>query len=180
VGELGRERVARLLLLNSSGPFARDPDADWLEARDGHEAALARWADVDTTLTPDQLHGEFIRIFLPALHFYDFESVRQTVEASLARTTFSAVPFQQFEREMATFDLRDRVSEIRSPTLILMGDHDVPDVRDGSYFMHERIPGAQLFVVPGSGHWPWIERPDLFFPAVTRFLARKPPATLGR
>jgi hypothetical protein len=36
--------------------------------------------------------------------------------------------------------------------------------------MHERIPYSQLFVVPGSGHWPMVERPGLFFPAVQRFL----------
>jgi proline iminopeptidase len=171
------ERVARLLLLNSSGPFASDPDPGWLTTHDSFQTAQARWAAVDTTLTPDELHAEFIRIFLPALHFYDLEPVRHTVEALLARTTFAAEPFQRFEREMATFDIRDRVAEIRSPTLIVMGDHDAPDVREGSYFMHERIPRAQLFVVPGCGHWPAIERPDLFFPAVMRFLARTTPAT---
>lgn len=171
------ERVARLLLLNSSGPFAYAPDPGWLTTHASFRMAQARWAAVDTTLTPDELHAEFVRIFIPALHFYDLEPVRHTVEALLARTTFSAEPFQQFEDEMATFDIRDRVAEIRSPTLIVMGDHDAPDVREGSYLMHERIPHAQLFVVPGCGHWPPIERPDLFFPAVLRFLAKTTPAT---
>jgi proline iminopeptidase len=174
------ERLARLLLFNSSGPFARDPDPGWLTAHDGFQTAQTRWDAVDTTLTPDELQAEFIRIFLPALHFYDYEPVRQTVEALLARTTFSAEPFQQFDREMATFDIRDRVAEIASPTLIVMGDHDAPDVREGSHLMNERIPGAQLLVIPGSGHWPWIERPDLFFAAVMRFLATTPPATAGQ
>jgi proline iminopeptidase len=173
-------RVSRLLLLNSSGPFAREPDPDWLAAHDGFEAAHARWATVDATLTSDAQHAEFIRSFLPALHFYDFQSVRQTVETLLARTTFSAAPFQQFEREMATFDLRDRVAEIRSPALIVMGDHDAPDVREGSYLMHERIPGAQLLVVSRCGHWPWIERPDVFFPAVMRFLESELPSMPGQ
>jgi proline iminopeptidase len=164
------ERVDRLLLLNSSGPFARDPDPGWLTTRDGFQVAEARWAVVDTTLSPDELHAEFIRIFLPALHFYDYEPVRQTVQALLARTTFSAAPFQQFEREMATFDIRGRVAEIRSPTLIVMGDQDAPDVREGSYLMRERILGSQLLVVPACGHWPSIECPDLLFPALLRFL----------
>jgi proline iminopeptidase len=166
------ERVARLLVLNS-GPFVHDPGPDWWEARAGFEAAQARWAAADTTLSPDELHAEFIRSFFPVAHFHDYEPVRQAVEALLARTTFSVEPFQQFEREMATFDIRDRVAEIRSPTLIVMGDDDPPDVREGSWLLHERIPGAQLFVVPGCGHWPAIERPDLFFPAVLRFLATR-------
>jgi proline iminopeptidase len=164
------ERVDRLLVLDS-GPFVREPDPEWLEGREGYEAAQDRWAATDRTLAPDKLHADFIRTFLPVLHFYDYEPVRQTVEELLSRTTFSAEPFEQSERELATFDIRDRVAEIRAPTLIVMGDNDPPDLREGAWLMHERIPGAQLFVVPACGHWPMIERPDLFFPAVLRFLA---------
>ncbi len=164
------ERVDRLLVLNS-GPFVRDLDPDWLAARAGYEAAQARWAAMDTTLAPDELHAEFIRTFVPVVHFYDYEPLRQTVEELLARTTFSAEPFQQSERELATFDIRDRVAEIRAPTLIVIGDDDPPDLREGSYLLHERIPGAQLFVAPGCGHWTMFECPEVFFPAVLRFLA---------
>jgi proline iminopeptidase len=164
------ERVDRLLVLDS-GPFVRDPDPEWLEGREGYEAAQNRWADTDRALDPDELHAAFIRTFLPVLHFYDYEPVRERVEELLARTTFSAEPFQQSERELATFDVRDRVAEIRAPTLIVIGDNDPPDLREGAWLMHERIHGAQLFVVPACGHWPMIERPDLFFPAVLRFLA---------
>ena len=163
------ERVDRLLIFDS-GPFTRDTDPQWLEARKGYEAAQARWAARDTTLTPDDLHAEFVRTFFPVLHFYDYESVRQTVEELLARTTFSAEPFQQSERELATYDIRDEIAEIRAPTLIVIGDNDPPDLREGSLLLHERIPGAQLLIVPGCGHWPMIERPDLFFPSVLRFL----------
>jgi proline iminopeptidase len=165
------QRVNRLLLLNSSGPFARDPEPEWLAARAGYEAALRRWTATGTRLAPDELHAEFIRSFLPALHFHDYEPVRQTVEHLLARTTFSVEPFRQFEREIATFDIRDRVAEVQAPTLIVMGDGDPPDVQEGSYLLNERIQGAQLFVVPGCGHWPAIERPELFFPALLSFLA---------
>ncbi len=164
------ERVDRLLVLNS-GPFVRDPDPDWLEARAGYEAAQARWAAMDTTLAPDELHAEFIRTFVPVVHFYDYEPLRQTVEELLARTTFSAEPFLQFGRELATFDVRDRVAAIRAPTLIVIGDDDLPDLREGSYLLHDRIPGAQLFVAPGCGHWTMFECPEIFFPAVLRFLA---------
>jgi proline iminopeptidase len=164
------ERIDRLLVLNS-GAFVRDLDLDWLETREGYEAAQARLAATDTTLAPDELHAEFIRSLVPVVHFYDYKSVHPIVEEILARTAFSAEPFQQFERELARFDIRDQVAEIRTPTLIVIGDDDLPDLREGSYLLRARIPGAQLFVVPGCGHWPAIERPDLFFPAVLRFLA---------
>jgi pimeloyl-ACP methyl ester carboxylesterase len=25
----------------------------------------------------------------------------------------------------------------------------------------ERLPRAELLTVPGAGHWPWLERPEL-------------------
>ena len=31
-------------------------------------------------------------------------------------------------------------------------------------------PNARLLVLPGVGHHPFVERPDLFFPAADRFL----------
>lgn len=164
------ERLDRLLVLNS-GTFVRDLDSDWLKTREGYEAAQARLAATDMTLAPDELHAEFIRTLVPVVHFYDYEPVRQTVEELLTRTTFSAEPFWEFERELAAFDIQNLVAEIRTRTLVVIGDDDLPDLREGSNILHKRIPRAQLFVVPGCGHWPAIERPDLFFPAVLRFLA---------
>ena len=128
----------------------------------GYEAAEARWAARDTALSPDERHAEFVRIFLPVFHFYDSEPVRQTVEDILARTIFSAEPFQQAERELYSYDIREQISEIRAPTLIVIGDHDPPDIREGAYIMRERIPSAQLFVAPACGHIPFVECPDLF------------------
>jgi proline iminopeptidase len=162
------ERVDRLLVLNS-GTFVGELPPGWLEARQGYEEAQARLATADTTLSAAELHAEFIRSLSPVAHFRDYESVREIVDELLARTTFSLEPFQQYASE--PFDIRDQVGEIRTPTLIVVGDDDYPFLQEGSYLLHERIPGAQLFVVPGSGHWPAIERPDLFFPAVLQFLA---------
>jgi|GEM_PF-231416 len=164
------ERVERLLVLNS-GVFVRELDPGWLESRKGYEEVQARFAAIDTTLTPNEMHAEFIRSFVPIVHFYDYEPVQKTVEELLARTTYSVEPFQQFQLEVAMFDILEQVAEIRVPTLIVIGDDDLPFLWDGSLLMHERIPYSQLFVVPGSGHWPMVERPGLFFPAVLRFLA---------
>jgi proline iminopeptidase len=165
------ERVEKLLVLNS-GPFAHDPEPGWLELRKGYESALERWAATDDTLIPDELHAEFVRSFLPALHFHDYKPFQQMIDDILSRTTFSVEPYRQFEREMATFDIRERVAGIQTPTLIVLGDDDGQDVMKGSYLMHERMSASQLFVLPGCGHWPMVERPDLFFPAVLRFLQK--------
>jgi proline iminopeptidase len=168
------DRLDRLVVLDSA-PFARELGPTWLATHAGYTAAQARWATRDTALTPDELHAEFVRIFFPVLHFHDYEPVRKTVEEILARTMFSAEPYQQAERELYSFDIRDRITQILTPTLIVTGDADPPDVREGSNLLHERITDSQMLVLPGSGHWPWIERPDVFFPSVIRFLGTSRP-----
>ena len=56
------------------------------------------------------------------------------------------------------------------PALVLWGDRDpyLP-LRFGAAYAHA-LPGATLEVVPGAGHWPWIDDPRLI-DRVARFLA---------
>lgn len=51
------------------------------------------------------------------------------------------------------YDVRDRLSEIRAPTLFLAAeeDHLVPAIEQASY-MAERVPSATLKTLPGHGH----------------------------
>lgn len=60
----------------------------------------------------------------------------------------------------AGFEAWDRVGEIRKQTLVLAGDQDnVIDWRN-SQLLAERIPGARLHVLPGTGHLFFWERPE--------------------
>jgi pimeloyl-ACP methyl ester carboxylesterase len=102
------DRLDRLVVLDST-PFVRELDPEWLAMRAGYMAAQARWAAKDTAPSPDEQHAEFIRTFLPVLHFNDYEVVRQTIEEILSRTTFSPEPYQQAERELYSLDIRDRM-----------------------------------------------------------------------
>jgi len=56
-------------------------------------------------------------------------------------------------RILQEYDLRERLGEIRVPTLLLAADRDhlVPSVEQAS-FMAERIPEAALRVLKGHGH----------------------------
>ena len=51
------------------------------------------------------------------------------------------------------YDVRDRLGEVRAPTLFLAGDRDklVPSVREARY-MSERVPHAEMKVLEGYGH----------------------------
>jgi pimeloyl-ACP methyl ester carboxylesterase len=70
------------------------------------------------------------------------------------------------------FDSRviDALSEIRVPTLVLVGEKDAP-FRAAADYMAEKIPGAVKVVLPGAGHAANIDRPVEFNEAVRSFLA---------
>lgn len=71
--------------------------------------------------------------------------------ALTARTTRHG--YLQRLRILRDYDVRDRLSEIRAPTLFLASerDHLVPSV-DQARYMAARIPGATVRVLEGHGH----------------------------
>jgi pimeloyl-ACP methyl ester carboxylesterase len=63
-----------------------------------------------------------------------------------------------------------RLGEIAVPTLIVVGEHDIPDVHAHSGALHAGVSGATRVVVPGSGHLPHLEAPEAFTRLVCEFL----------
>ncbi len=55
----------------------------------------------------------------------------------------------------------DRLGEINVPTTVFYGDEDVGFIRS-SQILKDGIAGAKLIVVPGAGHNPHEEAPDVF------------------
>jgi pimeloyl-ACP methyl ester carboxylesterase len=60
---------------------------------------------------------------------------------------------------------------IAVPTLVLVGEEDRP-FRKPSARMAEAIPGAELVVIPDGGHSPQFESTELWWKALSGFLAR--------
>jgi 3-oxoadipate enol-lactonase len=63
-----------------------------------------------------------------------------------------------------------RLQEIRAPTLVIVGDRDVDDVRDAAEELTRGISGARLAVMPGVAHVPNMERPEEFNRLLLDFL----------
>jgi pimeloyl-ACP methyl ester carboxylesterase len=53
------------------------------------------------------------------------------------------------------------LSALKCPTLIAWGAKDPYISPRYAYAYAERLPRAEVVVLPDAGHWPWIERPDL-------------------
>ncbi|MCH7927449.1 MAG: alpha/beta hydrolase [Candidatus Dadabacteria bacterium] len=67
-------------------------------------------------------------------------------------------------------DLKDRVSDIRCPTLIIVGEEDILIPLKYSKILHEKIKGSQLITIANCGHIPSLEKPAEFNEIVFRFL----------
>jgi len=65
----------------------------------------------------------------------------------------------------------DRLNEIKVPTLIFWGEEDTP-FAEPSKLMKESISGAELITVPGAGHNPHEEAPEIFNEALMNFLGK--------
>jgi pimeloyl-ACP methyl ester carboxylesterase len=81
-------------------------------------------------------------------------------------------------RAMARFgalDTRDLLPRIQVPTLLLWGDADRRSPLSVAEQMRHAIPGAELVVIPQSGHMTNLERPAVFNAAVRAFAGGRGP-----
>jgi pimeloyl-ACP methyl ester carboxylesterase len=88
-------------------------------------------------------------------------------------TTASARRFMKaHEANAARPDLTKRLSEIRKPVLIVVGERDAITPRHISELMLRGIPDAQMKVIPECGHRCHEDQPDSFNSIVSDFLCR--------
>jgi 3-oxoadipate enol-lactonase len=66
----------------------------------------------------------------------------------------------------------DRLGKIRTPTLAVMGDLDMPGIHTIVDRIMRNVPGAEEVVIPGTAHMLNMEKPEEFNRAVLDFLSR--------
>ena len=71
-----------------------------------------------------------------------------------------------------SFDERDAISAIQTPTLVLVGAHDQMTPPKFSEYLAEQLPHADLVVMEGVGHMLMLEQPALLTAAIDGFLDR--------
>lgn len=67
--------------------------------------------------------------------------------------------------------LLSRLADVRAPTLVVNGGHDVRFIQDLVHEVARGIAGAHLLELPDAGHLPPVECPDEVTTALTTFLA---------
>jgi len=81
------------------------------------------------------------------------------------------LPFEETaEEELLVPDLGDRLAEVTAPTLVVVGEEDVPDMHAIADRLAAEIPGARRATIADAAHVPSLERREEFDDLVLGFL----------
>jgi 3-oxoadipate enol-lactonase len=98
-------------------------------------------------------------------------SVRERVAEMQRRAFELQLPVgEEAEEELLVPDLAKRLGEIRVPTLVLVGEEDVPDMHEIAHRLEREIAGARLATIADAAHVPSLELPREFDELVLGFL----------
>jgi aminoacrylate hydrolase len=70
-------------------------------------------------------------------------------------------------------DAHARLGSIRRPVLVICGEQDICTPAYMSEDIARAIPGAELLMLPGGGHFIYVEQEQRFFDAVRAFIDRQ-------
>lgn len=152
------ERVAKIALIAT------------LASADGPAQTARRqgYIDLVTSGRFDQVVEERIPILFPVEKRSDARliGIARQMAADTGAETFLA----QQRAIMARIDSRPQLGEIAVPTLLIWGEEDGITSRAHHDEILDAIPGARLEVVPGAGHLPTVEVPEVVVPLLTMFV----------
>jgi len=153
---------ALVLVDTSSGDFERAPGFDELRAKLDE---LARTEGLEAAFEYDAANNP-IRIDRFKKHPELREITKQKVlNTSVDGYIYVARTFGRWPSVTA------RLPEIKVPTLIFLGEEDAGFIK-ASQTMKDNIPSSELVTIPGVGHSPHEEAPDLFNKALLDFLSK--------
>lgn len=80
--------------------------------------------------------------------------------------------------DLGVYDWSAALRGLDIPTLVVHGERDQIPVTSAEAW-RDLLPDARLLVLPGVGHFPWVEAPGPFFDAVSTFLGDTGPDATG-
>jgi pimeloyl-ACP methyl ester carboxylesterase len=98
------------------------------------------------------------------------------IEELIARDRFNGIPRRALGRQLRCVARHDTDEQpefrITAPTLVVGCEQDMLIPACYARRMADEIPGSEFFLVPGCGHNPFTEKPEVMVELVTEFLSR--------
>jgi pimeloyl-ACP methyl ester carboxylesterase len=172
VAALGHpDRVASLTLIATS-PAGADPDLpDMPKEAAARFAALAApdWSDADSVV---EYGVAYARACAGDVLRFDERAWRELYRRVVTRSTDIQASFVNPETVESTGRWRERLGQLRAPTLVIHGTDDPMFPPGHGAALADEIPGAELLLLDGAGHelprWTW----DVAVPAILKHTAR--------
>lgn len=92
------------------------------------------------------------------------------VAALFDETVYSRDAMVQGFVSLSSWSSVDRLADISAPTLVAVGRYDLFTSAPQADRIVDRLPHSQRVVFEHSGHMPWLDEPDVFFPVVNGWL----------
>lgn len=136
-------------------------------ALDGHvwsDDWLRRWKEVTKMAATGDAVGALRLwlahpLFAPALRQ---PAAAQALAAMMARYTGWHLSNRDPDTGPFTQPVEDTLSTVSARTLVIVGEHDLPDFHAIAQRVSRAIAGAELSVIAGAGHMTNLEAPDEF------------------
>lgn len=160
----------RLVLVDAVGPTS-----DWLtplrravlSRLEGAQRDAVAAVPEEALFVPDPaLHSRYARAVYPAWFADHDMASRFTPPEALSET--GSVVLARLRRE--GYDWRPRLRALSALTLVVHGEEDALPIAVADE-LSKSLPNARRCVVPSSGHMPFWEAPELFFPLIESFLS---------
>jgi proline iminopeptidase len=166
------ERIgATVLLTTTPGQLAdgEEPVPEGPPIPAEFAALLARPPEDD-----EELAASMSQLALAYLHRAPVDVLR----SAMAGTEFRAATMARGLEVLSTWSSVERLASVAMPVLVVAGRHDAFTAWPQSDRIARRLRDAEVVVLEHSGHFPWLDEPEVFFPAVTGWMERR--GLLGR
>ena len=140
---------------------------------DGNEAKVKRANGIKFVQTNGMKYyaQDYVKIvFAPSSFDTHSESIK-SIQSVVERTAPSSI-FGSLLALAARTDTTPSLPNIKCPTLILVGEKDTLTPVAASEAMKEKIPGAEMFIIPNAGHISNMENPVEFNKYLVPFVTK--------
>jgi pimeloyl-ACP methyl ester carboxylesterase len=107
-----------------------------------------------------------------ALRMYPGEHQQALREKSIQRGSRNGPSYLESLKALTRWSVLNRLQDLRMPVLVLAAEHDYFTREDMVQFAHA-LPKGRFHLFPGTHHGLPLEAPELFNPAVLKFLASR-------
>ncbi len=158
------DRIRRLVLVGSTPRFVSS--ADWASGVDADT-----WSNFAEKVNHDYKATLLQFLTLQCMKSSDRRAtIRQLRQVFETKPTPTQTTLQRALHVLLETDLREQISNIRKPTLLIHGDRDTLAPVQAAHWMMQQLPIGYLRVISGAAHAPFLSHSEQFIETLNQFL----------